>query len=264
MSNVTQHHVFQQDRLAFLCEGPVMPDRCGLVWLCGFKSQMTGEKASRLARWATAQQRNLLRFDYSGHGQSTGEFTDGTISLWLDQAVEMFCHHTPGPRVVIGSSMGAWIALLLVRRLRTQAPDAAARIRGLVLLAPAVDMTATLIPQGMTAAEKESLERTGIAERSSAYGDGPYQITRQLLEDGERHLLFGEPFPVDFPVRILHGDADPDVPVQHGLKVFGMLEGSDVTFTLIKGGDHRLSDPVNLVLLEETVAALCARGDGSV
>jgi pimeloyl-ACP methyl ester carboxylesterase len=263
MTNVTRHHVFHHERIAFANEGPMQSDRCGILWLGGFKSQMTGEKASRLAQWAQANSRNQVRFDYSGHGQSSGEFTEGTITSWLDQSVEMFRQHAKGPRILVGSSMGGWIALLAAQKLAANFPEDAKRIRGLVLLAPAVDMTATLIPQGLTAQERARLARDGIAERPSAYGDGPYQITRRLLADGDRHLLFGKPFVVDYPVRILHGDQDPDVPWKHGHRVFEMLEGQDITFTLIKGGDHRLSDAGSLDLLENAVSGLCAGGDGS-
>lgn len=263
MTSVIRHHVFHNDRLAFASEGLIRPNKCGLMWLGGFKSQMMGEKATRLADWARENDRNLLRFDYSGHGLSSGEFTEGTISLWLAQAVEMFRLQATGPRIILGSSMGGWLGLLLAREIAARYPDDLCRLKGLVLLAPAVDMTAELIPQGLTAEEHEQLRRDGMAERASAYGDGPYQITRRLLEDGEGHLLFGQVFPVDFPVRILHGDKDPDVPWSHGLRVFHMLEGADVNFTLIKGGDHRLSDAQSLDLLADTAAGLCAQADGS-
>jgi len=263
MTNATCHHVFRDERLAFMSEGPTGSGRCGLFWLGGFKSQMTGEKANWLAEWAQAQGRNLLRFDYSGHGLSSGAFTDGTISRWLEQSAEMFQRHAPGPRIVLGSSMGGWLALLMARHLAATHPEEAARIRGFVLLAPAVDMTATLIPQGLTGEERRQLEADGVAERPSAYGDGPYRITRQLLEDGEKHLLFGRPYEVDVPVAILHGDKDPDVPWQHGHRVFEMIASPDARFTLIKGGDHRLSDARALALLEDSVASLCARVDSS-
>ena len=261
MNAVFAFHPRNEGKLAYISDGSPASARCSLFWLGGFKSSMTGEKATALATWAESTGRHLLRFDYSGHGGSEGDFLDGSISLWLDQAIDMFRTLAPGPRIILGSSMGAWLALLLLRRLKIDCPDDAARIRGLILLAPAIDMTEALISQAMTPEEHEQLARHGKAERPSDYDDGPYVITRKLLEDGRSHSLLGAPFQVCCPVRILHGDADPDVPWQHGMKTFEMLAGKDVNFALLKGRDHRLSDPRSLKLLVETAAELCSAAD---
>src|SRR5690606_9785187 len=155
-------------------------------------------------------------------------------------------------------------SLLLAKRLRSKYPRDAHRLLGLVLLAPATDMTARLIPQGMTPEEHARLKHDGFAERPSEYDDEPYVITRKLLEDGDCHRLLGEAYAADVPVRILHGEQDRDVPWQHGLETYAAIDGRDVTFTLIKGGDHRLSDSRSLDLLVETASALCAQADGII
>ncbi|WP_137389119.1 alpha/beta hydrolase [Rhodoligotrophos defluvii] len=264
MSTPVAYHRACSTRLAFLHDGPNHPHRCGLFWLGGFKSVMTGEKATRLAQWAVSQGRSMLRFDYSGHGASGGEFRQGTISRWLDEAVVIFREVAPGPRIILGSSMGGWLALLLAKRLNEHFPDDVGRVHGLVLLAPATDMTAQLIRQGMTAEERECLAREGVVARPSIYGDGPYEFTRQLLDDGDLHQLLNAAYPAAVPVRILHGEQDEAVPWQHGLATYSMIEGDDVTFTLVKGGDHRLSDERSLDLLVTTAAALCTRADAVI
>lgn len=235
--------------------------RCGFVWLGGYKSDMEGSKAEALAALARETRRPGLRFDYSGHGASGGLFVDGTISAWLDQSLHMLLAHGQGPRILVGSSMGGWLALLLYRRLRLAHPAAARNIRGLVLLAPAADMTADLMWDEFPDAVRAELTEKGVWMRPSAYGE-PYAITRRLIEDGRRHLMLAEGLDVDCPVRILQGDQDPDVPPAHAVKVFGSLRGADVTLTLIKGGDHRLSTPGNLALLRETVLRLAERSEG--
>lgn len=255
------HEVEPGVRLAYLAEGRPDGRRCGLVWLGGFKSAMTGTKAGTLAAWARAEARSFLRFDYSGHGLSGGRFEDGTITTWLDQCVAMFTGYAPGPRIVLGSSMGGWLALLLARRLAQDAPDEMVRIRGIVLIAPAVDMTEALMWRCFPAETRTEIERGGIYMRPSRYGDGPYPVTRSLIEDGRRHLLLGGRIVVTCPVRILHGDRDPDVPWRHGLDAFKAINGDDVTFTLIKGGDHRLSDPGPLAHIIRAADDLCRRAD---
>jgi len=235
--------------------------RCGLFWLGGFKSDMTGSKAETLAALARETRRPSLRFDYSGHGESGGRFIDGTISAWLEQALTMFRKRTMGKRIVIGSSMGGWLALLLLRSLQENDPKAARRIAGLVLVAPAADMTADLMWNVFTPAVRQELADKGIHYRPSQYG-APYEITAKLIADGDRHLLLAEGLGCDCPVRILQGDADADVPSEHALKVYNAIAGGDVTLTLIKGGDHRLSSPTQLALLRETVLRLAERADG--
>jgi pimeloyl-ACP methyl ester carboxylesterase len=247
--------------LAYCEDGPEDIARCGFFWLGGFRSDMEGSKAQALAALARDTRRPGFRFDYSGHGASGGAFLDGTISGWLAQSLHMFTRKAPGRRIVVGSSMGGWLALLLCRELRIRNPRAADRIAGLVLLAPAADMTADLMWDQFPDAVRAELARSGVWHRPSLYGD-PYAITWGLIEDGRKHLMLKDGFDTPCPVRILQGDADPDVPASHAVKVFGALRGADVTLTLVKGGDHRLSTPGNLTLLRETVLRLAERADG--
>lgn len=247
-------------KLAYRQDGPAASAACGYFWLGGFKSDMEGSKAEALAAVARDTGRPGFRFDYSGHGASGGDFLEGSISAWLSQARHMFTTLAPGPRIVVGSSMGGWLALLLYRRLTRTNPDAARRIQGLVLLAPAADMTADLMWDVFPESVKQDIIGKGVWARPSAYG-APYEITRGLIEDGARHLMLAEGLAVQCPVRILQGDADPDVPPAHAAKVFAALRGPDVTLTLIKGGDHRLSAESHLQFLGETVLALAERAD---
>ncbi len=247
--------------LAFRQDGRDDLGRCGFLWLGGFKSDMEGSKAEALAALARETRRPALRFDYSGHGASGGLFVDGTISKWLEQSVHMFLTHARGPRIVVGSSMGGWLALLLCRHLQKANPQAARRIMGLVLLAPAADMTRDLMWDEFPEEVRRELAEKGVWLRPSLYGE-PYAITARLIEDGRKHLILDAGLDVECPVRILQGDQDPDVPGAHAVKVFGALRGADVTLTLIKGGDHRLSSPGQLALLRETVLRLAERAEG--
>ncbi|WP_395689054.1 alpha/beta hydrolase [Aestuariivirga sp.] len=248
-------------RIAYRIDGRSDTGRCGFVWMGGFRSDMTGSKAETLAALARESRRPCLRFDYSGHGASEGSFEAGTISAWLDQSVHMLLNHTRGSQIVVGSSMGGWLALLLYRRLQQVDRQAARRIAGLVLLAPAADMTADLMWDKFPEALRSELARTGVCERPSLYGE-PYVITAGLIDDGRQHLRHHEGLVIHCPVRILQGDEDPDVPPDHAMKVYRTISGSDVTLTLIKGGDHRLSTPGSLALLRETVLRLAERSDG--
>ena len=235
--------------------------RCGFFWLGGFKSDMDGTKAESLAGLARDARRPSLRFDYSGHGRSEGLFVDGTISAWLDQSLHFFRSRTHGRRVIVGSSMGGWLAMLLLRWLKRNDQRAAQRVAGMVLIAPAIDMTANLMWNEFPAEARSELIDKGVYMRPSEYGD-PYPITARLIADGERHLMLADGLDCDCPVRILQGDADVDVPPSHAVKVYDALRGSDVTLTMIKGGDHRLSRPGQLALMRETVLALASRADG--
>jgi pimeloyl-ACP methyl ester carboxylesterase len=249
-------------RLAYLRDGggeELGP--CGFFWLGGFMSDMTGSKAEALAELARATRRPCLRFDYSGHGQSEGWFTDGTISLWLEQATHMFIKNTRNKRIIVGSSMGGWLALLLARRLSREDQSAFGRVGGLVLIAPATDMTRDLMWERFGAEAKQALLERGIWDLASDYG-APYPITMKLLEDGERHLLLQNGLDLPFPVRILQGYADKDVPANHALKTMAAIRAADVSATLIKDGDHRLSAPQHLRLIRETALALAERADG--
>ena len=243
--------------IAYRTDGRDDLGRCGFVWLGGYKSDMEGSKAEALAALARETRRSSLRFDYSGHGASGGLFVDGTISLWLAQSAHMLLSQAGGPRILVGSSMGGWLALLLYRHLQRSNPQAARRIMGLVLLAPAADMTADLMWDVFPDEVRDEMNHKGVWMRPS-----PYAITRRLIEDGRRHLLLEEGLEVHCPVRILQGDVDPDVPAAHAVKVFAAVSGPDVTLTLIKGGDHRLSTPGNLALLRETVLRLAERSEG--
>lgn len=235
--------------------------RCGFFWLGGYKSDMEGSKAEALAGLARESRRPSLRFDYSGHGSSGGFFVDGTISAWLEQSLHMFRTRTMGRRIVVGSSMGGWLALLLYRWLKDNDSRAARRISGLVLIAPAADMTEDLMWDEFGEDARADLEEKGVYLRPSQYGE-PYPITRRLIDDGRHHLMLKTGLASDCPVRILQGDADPDVPPEHAIKVYDALAGNDITLTMVKGGDHRLSAPTQLKLIRETVLALANRADG--
>jgi pimeloyl-ACP methyl ester carboxylesterase len=249
-------------RLAYRQDGPLgRTGRCGFFWLGGFKSDMDGSKAEAIAALARESRRGALRFDYSGHGKSAGLFIDGTISGWLAQSVHMFRTHTPEKCVIIGSSMGGWLAMLLVGALREVDPKAFARIAGLVLIAPAADMTTELMWKQFSPEVRREIEERGFWHRPSQYGE-PYAITAKLLEDGVNHLILKQGLDCPCPVRVLQGDADVDVPPQHGRRVYDVLRGPDVTLTLIKGGDHRLSTPGHLALIRETALRLAERADG--
>jgi pimeloyl-ACP methyl ester carboxylesterase len=226
----------------------------GLFWLGGFKSDMRGTKAQALDAWAQQQGRALTRFDYSGHGQSGGSFADGTIGCWLAESLAVFETCCTGPHVVIGSSMGGWMALLLVRELARRAAPAGASIAALVLIAPAVDFTEALMWRRFSPEIKRQIETKGSWERPSAYGEEPYPITRGLIEEGRHHLLLGGMIETGCPVRILQGVQDPDVPWQHAVDLTARLAQDDVVLTLVKDGDHRLSRPEDIERLLAAVA----------
>jgi pimeloyl-ACP methyl ester carboxylesterase len=227
----------------------------GLVWLGGFKSDMGGTKAVALDQWAAAQGRACLRFDYSGHGESGGRFVDGTISRWLEESLAVFTACCAGPQILVGSSMGGWIALLLARELRrTPRPETAASIAGLVLIAPAVDFTEALMWKRFPEEIKREIETTGVWERPSQYSAEPYLITKGLIEDGRRNLLLDGLIETGCPVRILQGVQDPDVPWDHAVELVSRLAQDDVVLTLVKDGDHRLSRPEDIERLLAAVA----------
>ncbi|MEM8784786.1 MAG: alpha/beta hydrolase [Pseudomonadota bacterium] len=220
-----------------------------LVWLAGFKSDMEGGKAVHLDGVSDAAGARYLRFDYSGHGQSAGRFEDGTIGAWTADARALIEAVTSGPLVLVGSSMGGWIALLLALALKE-------RVAGLTLIAPAPDFTETRIWNHLDAAARNALENEGVFHAPSDYSDEPYVITRRLIEDGRKHLLLQRPISIPAPVRILQGMLDTDVEWRQALLIAERLTGEDVTVTLLKSGDHRLSTPDNLALLGETVTSL--------
>jgi pimeloyl-ACP methyl ester carboxylesterase len=225
----------------------------GLFWLGGYKSDMKGTKAVALADWAAEAGRACVRFDYSGHGESEGAFTDGTIGRWLADSLAVFDACCAGPQILIGSSMGGWLALLLARELKRRGRNGAASVAGMVLIAPAVDFTEELIWKRFTPEIKRELEETGIWARPSQYAAEPYLVTRQLIEEGRKHLLLGGLIETGCPVRILQGVEDPDVPWQHAVELTSRLASDDVVLTLVKDGDHRLSRPEDI---ERMIAAV--------
>jgi pimeloyl-ACP methyl ester carboxylesterase len=227
----------------------------GVIWLGGFHSEMTSTKASALAAWAAQHQLCCLRFDYSGHGRSSGRPEEGTISLWLEEALAVFRQLTRGPQVLVGSSMGGYLALLLLRALLANAPSQAERIKALALIAPAWDMT-ELIWRNLPASARQTLAATGVYQRPSRYEDGPYPITQALIEDGRQHLIASAPFDPGRPLHILHGLNDPDVPWEHTLDLVAHLSGDWVRVSAVPDGEHRLSRPQDLDLLLQIVGTL--------
>ncbi len=238
-----QFHSANGRRIAFVQAPGSGP---GIVFLGGFRSDMTGTKAQALEAWARAHGRAFLRFDYSGHGQSSGAFTDGNIGAWANDAMAVIRDLTEGPQVLVGSSMGGWIALLVAKRMP-------AKVAGLVTIAAAPDFTEDSLWAGFDAATRDRLMTHGRVEIPSDYDDGPYVITRELIEDGREHLILRSPLPLAMPVRMLQGTADTAVDVAVALRLFGHVEGADIRLTMFKGADHRFSTPACLTLMEQAV-----------
>lgn len=228
----------------------------GVMWLCGLKSEMTSTKASALAAWAAEHSVSCLRFDYSGHGQSEGAFTDGTVSRWLEETAAVFAR-AEGPVVLVGSSMGGYMALLLLRKLQHEQPAAADRIRALVLIAPAWDMT-ELMWRSFSSEAKRAVAEAGVYNRPSAYGDGSYPITKRFLDDGARHLIGAAAYDPGRPVHIIHGLLDPDVPWEHTLDLVAHLSGDWTRVAAVPDGEHRLSRPEDIALLLDVVGSYVA------
>jgi pimeloyl-ACP methyl ester carboxylesterase len=220
-----------------------------VVFLGGFRSDMTGTKALALEGWARKTGRSYLRFDYLGHGQSSGRFEDGTIGRWLDDSLAAIDQVTTGKLVLVGSSMGGWLSLL-VARARLE------RLAGLVLIAAAPDFTERMLLNGLSPQERARLERDGRLERPSQYSPEPSVFTWQLVEEGRNHLLLDKRLSLPCPVRLLHGQSDPDVPWEYSLQIASHIEAPEVITTLIKGGDHRLSTPADIARLIATVEEL--------
>ena len=226
------------------------------VFLPGFHSDMEGAKALAVQSWCEAAGTACLRLDYSGHGGSGGAFTDGTIGLWRDDALLLLDRLTEGPLLLVGSSMGGWIALLLA----LARPE---RVAGLLGVAAAPDFTEALMWQAMMPHERETVLREGVLQVPSAYGE-PTPVTRALIEDGRRHLLMQAPIRIACPVRLLHGQRDPDVPWETSIHLAERLDGADVQVTLIKDGDHRLSRDADLAVLRALHARLLGRESAEV
>ncbi len=259
----------------------------GLFWLGGFNSDMRGTKAIALDAWAEKRNRACVRFDYSGHGESGGAFIDGTIGRWLEESVAVFEQFCAGPQVVIGSSMGGWMALLLAReiarrparafssevgtgsrqenasnkeieppfRFNRNGGSSRATLAGLVLIAPAPDFTEELMWKNFAHNVRQEIETTGMWLRPSQYGEA-YPITRSLIEEGRNHLLLSSAIEVGCPVRILQGAQDPDVPWQHAFALTHRLPSDDVVLTMIQDGDHRLSRPQDIARIIAAVAEM--------
>jgi pimeloyl-ACP methyl ester carboxylesterase len=242
-------------RIAYLRQPPAEGGKTGVMWLSGLKSDMTGTKAAALAQWARDQGLDCLRFDYSGHGQSEGRFEECTLGRWLEETRAAFGQLTSGPQVLVGSSMGGGIALLLLRALMTEAPEEAARIKGLALIAPAWDM-ADLMWRNLPESARKEIAEAGVYLRPSRYGDGPYPITRAFIEDARRHRIGDKPFDPGRPVHIIHGLQDPDVPWEHTLDLVAHLSGDWTRVSAIPDGEHRLSRPEDIALLLEVVSGL--------
>lgn len=220
----------------------------GIVFLGGFRSDMRGSKAAFLHEWAAAQGRAFLRFDYSGHGESGGLFEEGCIGDWSADARAAILALTEGPQILVGSSMGGWISLLMARAM----PD---RVAGLVTIAAAPDFTERGFHAEFSQAEHAALLRDGKVERASEYG-APLVLTRRLIEDGRDHLVLDRPLTLPMPVRMLQGTADVDVPVSWAMDLLDHASGGDVRLTLVKGADHRFSTPDCLSLIARTVAEI--------
>lgn len=232
-------------RLAYRASAPT-GSPLTFVWLSGFKSDMSGTKVTELEAWARTAGHGFLAFDYSGHGESDGAFEHGTISAWRADALAAIDAHTSGPVILVGSSMGGWMALLT-------ALARPARIAGLVLIAPAPDFTEKLMwPEFSPDAQAEIMEK-GFTLRPSDY-DEPYTITRALIEDGRTWQILDAPIQIDVPVRILQGKEDADVPWRHAERLVDTITSSDLIFTLIKDGDHRLSRDQDIARLKATCA----------
>jgi len=224
----------------------------GLMWLSGFKSDMSGGKATALAGYGAEHGQEVVRFDYSGHGRSSGDFEAACVSDWLAEAQAVFDQFCPADTILVGSSMGGWLALLLALSRRDEG-----RIKGLVFIAPAVDFTEELMwKQRFTDEIRAAIREKGRWEQPSGYDDGPYVITRKLIEDGRKHLLLGKSIHLGCPVTILQGARDADVPASHVQRLVDALPQDDVTYTLVPDGDHRLSRPQDIELLLRAVEAM--------
>lgn len=221
--------------------------RPGLVWLGGYRSDMEGTKAEALDAWCAENGLACCRHDYSGHGKSGGTFEDGTISRWLEESLAVFDAFTVGPQILIGSSMGGWIALRMAQELKKRGEEH--RLHALLLIAPAPDFTQELFYNELDASQKETLERDGRLEIPSEYSDEPYVYTKAFIDDGARNRVMTGIIEPGCRVHILQGMLDPDVPHTHAMKLADHLPNADVAMTLVKDGDHRMSRPQDIELM---------------
>lgn len=222
----------------------------GVVFLTGYKSDMTGQKALALEDFCRARGQAFVRFDYLGHGASTGRFVDGTIGRWAEDAVLVLDRLTLGPQVVVGSSLGGWIMVLAALR----RPD---RVAGLLGLAAAPDFTEELILPNLSPAQRAALDEDGVVPVASAYDpENPTPVTKKIIEDGRKHLVLRHTIALNCPVRLIHGRDDLDVPWQASLRLADRLQSTDVEVTIVKGGAHRLSEPADIERLLATLEGL--------
>ena len=218
----------------------------GIIFLGGFRSDMTGTKAIWLQKWAERHGRSFVRFDYRGHGASSANFLDGCIGDWAQDAAGVLAHLTTGPQILIGSSMGGWISLLMAKN----HPD---RVAGLIGIAAAPDFTEDSIKPALSESQRYDLDRKGYFEVPSEYSDDPYPISKRLLDDGAEHLVLRTPLRLEIPVRLLHGTADVDVKPSVALRLLDHIDSPDVRLNLVKNADHRFSDDRCLSILEQTL-----------
>ena len=235
-------------RIAYLSQPSRRPDGLGILWFIGLKSDMKSTKAVALLEWARGRGLGFTRFDYSGHGQSGGPFEEATVGDWLEEAAAVFDCVARGPQILVGSSTGAHMALLLLRKCLADRDDGAGRIRGLVLIAPAWDVTELIWNELPAEAQAEVLSK-GVCYRPSEYDPRGYPITRKLIEEGRNHLIAGSPFDPGRPIDVLQGLQDRDVPAEYVRRLKDILPGNRVRITEVPDGEHRLSRPQDLTLL---------------
>ncbi len=221
----------------------------GVMFCGGFKSDMTGAKALAFEEFCTARGQAFVRFDYSGHGASAGEFTDGTIGAWADDAIAVLDEVALGPQILVGSSMGGWLVLLA-------ALARPGRMAGLIGISSAPDFTESMIWDRMDEGERQTLARDGVVTQPNDYGDEPYAITMGLIEDGRKHLLLASPIPIPCPVRLFHGMADNDVPWRVSAKLARRLQADDVEVSLVKDADHRFARPADIARICQAIDEL--------
>lgn len=243
-------------RIAYLYDAPEREGAPGLVWLTGLKSDMVSTKAEALAGWTAARGLGFARFDYSGHGRSEGRFEDATIGDWLAESVAVFTQVTRGPQILVGSSTGGHLALILIRRLMEQAPEEARRVVGLVLVAPAWDLSEELMWNKFSDDARREILEAGQWVQPSEYDPAGYVITRRFIEDGRRHLLKGAGFDPERPVLVLQGAEDRSVPIAHARALASVLAGDRVRITEVADGEHRLSRPEDLAKLYALIEEL--------
>jgi len=252
---------YKSRRIAYIAEPPVAPPHMSLLWLSGYKSDMASTKATALAAFAREKGYGFTGFDYSGHGLSSGRFEDGTIGSWLEEAETVFRDVTTGRQIVVGSSMGGHIALLLLRRLLRSNPTEAVRISALVLIAPAWDMTEELMWKVFPKDVRDKLRATGVYLQPSEYGE-PYAITRELIDEGRNHLFARRPFDPGCPVAIIQGAQDKDVPIGHARELMRFLKGGWAEMIEVPDGEHRLSRPQDLDLLFGAIEGIAIQAKG--